>query len=293
MLQLLIPLLLCLAQFGLAQDPLKILQAAPFSISYNYTIPSKFNIATPTDISQEDVELHGVFGKKDFSDKSFLVYSFRTHKQSFEVKENQAQLHRSRIDLYQIDFPITYIRNDTNWLQVLRVAPGVYSDLKEIDGRDFDVATSYLATYKNDRHLQWIIGLSHNRQFGEEITFPLFGFKFRPNDSLLIGAILPRVYILYAIDRSHLTQFTISPAGNKWNILREQNETTDQSVNISYRSFRAGVSYEYMLPNLLSIKMEIGQIFGRELDAFNFSDINRSFKIDDSKFASLSIQKRF
>jgi len=179
-------------------------------------------------------------------------------------------------------------------MQILRVAPGIYTDYRNVvDTDDLDAAISYMATYNNDKKLKWILGIGHNRYLGDSITFPLLGFKYQPSESILIGAVLPYIYASYAYDHQNLLQLSLTPSGNKWNVNRDVDGVTNKSFDVSYRSFKAGVSYERMNEKLLSLRMEGGRMLFREFRYLHTKSSRSFISIENSNYFDLSLNKRF
>ena len=273
--------------------PAKIFTPPPYRISYSYTFPSTITVDDSSEISQSEIDFQGVVAKKDLSKDSFIIFGFRHHMELFRIQNTVLDQVDQEQNLYQIDLPITYIKNTENWFHVVRVAPGIYSDLTYINKDDLDAAITYLATYKSSETLQWIFGVGHNRFLGESLTFPILGFEYMPSEKLMIGAALPFIYASYTPDSFNLFQLSLTPAGNKWNINKNTEIEKNQSFNVLYRSFKAGVSYEKMFQNLFSLKFELGRNFYRELAYDQIDGSRNTLFIEDSEYLELAIRKRF
>lgn len=242
-----------------------------------------------TEITLEEFTLSSTFFAKDFAEGKLVLSTDYKHS-SFTSKSTAPDSSAKRSNhVHNASLIARYIKQQNEWRHIITLAPGIYSDLKSLDGDDLDMSASYTALQTLTSDLQWLMGFGYSRSFGDPSGFPIMGVNYTPNDDWQFKLGFPHTAIHYAPSDTLYTYFTLQPGGGKWNLEVDGND----DVNITYKSFEMLLGIESKISDSLWLSVEAGRVFGRN---FEISDTTNNtlgdVDIDASNVIAINLRIR-
>ncbi len=111
-------------------------------------------------------------------------------------------------ELYGMGLGLTYLKQWRNekWSTAFVVIPRLNSDLKKVDGNDYQVGGALLSTYKKNEKLSYKFGVYYNSEFFGPYILPLLGINWKVSPRLDIFGVLPnQLNIEYKISKVFYT----------------------------------------------------------------------------------------
>ncbi len=188
--------------------------------------------------------------------------------------------------VYDAEVSFRHLRKFGNgpWAMNAAVTLGQYSDFESSDADAFRVTGQAMAIYESSPTMQWVLGVAYlNRE--DLSVLPVGGVIYQPTPDMRYEAILPRPRVAWRLSGS-------SPGNNQerwayvagefgggiWSIERPTTLTQDL---LTYSDFRVLVGLEHKVTGGLSRRVEVGYVFGRELE---FASATPNVRLDDSLF---------
>jgi hypothetical protein len=106
----------------------------------------------------------------------------------FESPETEKQ------KLYGMGMSLTWLKQWKNkkWQTAFVAIPRLNSDLKKIDGNDYQAGGAVLAIYKKKETLSYKFGAYYNSEFFGPLILPLLGIEWKASERLNIFGVLPQ-----------------------------------------------------------------------------------------------------
>jgi hypothetical protein len=169
-------------------------------------------------------------------------------------------------DLHRVQLPIWLSAPGDRWLLRAHIAPGIFTssnvlgDFFNRGSSDDLYVTGRLELTRIDARTAWLIGVAHDRAFGESLTYPVVGVLLSPSETVDIRLAWPDPAIDVALTDRHSLSLRVFPAGNQWHV-----RTDDFSRDFDYRfeAWRSQLNWKVELPRSISIDVSIGYEFGR------------------------------
>lgn len=262
-------------------------RATPFELNISHAADAEIeNTGSPApELSSSEVELKAIFSTWDLDQGKLILGS--------QLRYTQYQFSGNNIadkDLYEIYFPLTYIRRVDRWTHITRLSLGLSSDFEEVDQEDLAAAAIYRALYKSTRHLDWVVGLGVNRNFGDVQAFPILGANYQASPQWRYELVLPQIKISYKPQRNYLFFFQLKPNGRQWNVEEEQ---SGNDVDITTKEIRTSLGFSYQSSNKLRLTLELGQLLERSIEVTDINDQEQDVDLEDSTQLSLSLGLSF
>lgn len=152
-----------------------------------------------------------------------------------------------------------------SWGADVSVTPGVYSDLEQSHSEGLRITGRAVGAYTASPTTQWIAGIVYlDRQ--DVSLLPAFGVIYTPSDDTRLDLVFPRPRFA----RRYQTLFGWERwwyvggefGGNSYAVERRP----AMSDILTYRDFRALLGWEQVSPTGLKERIELGYVFGRELE---------------------------
>lgn len=171
-------------------------------------------------------------------------------------------------DLHRLQLPLAYRRQGEGWRLDALLAPGVatssnvFKDLgSRASGDDFLLTGALALRYSRGPRSAWLLGLRHDRSFGESRTLPVAGLEYRPTAALGLRLAWPDPALELAISPRQTLTVDVFPAGQRWHVVSDElGETFDYRLE----GWRARATWSYRLTRSLVIDVGAGAGFGRE-----------------------------
>ena len=179
------------------------------------------------------------------------------------------------------------------WALRLEIDPGLYSDLRDLNGGDFNAPCSLRLVRTVSREFQWLIGLDVDLRSGT----PVMGgggarWQVTPNCTLLLVVPSPRV------------EWTVSPslvlfvgAGYRSSAYRVADDFGRRHARpeldaqiVDYREISAGAGLRWQLTPAVTVHAGAGWMFDRR---FQYADRNLLLNGDGAATAQLTVTGAF
>jgi hypothetical protein len=202
-------------------------------------------------------------------------------------------------DSYTLKAQLMLIRqvNDA-WTSILQVTPSLHSDLVAIDEDAFSLMGLAMWRYKSTVQSSWIMGVGFNRLFGVYKPIPLLAYQYRLAEGMQFDVGFPVTKAEYRW-RGDWSAFTsIAPVGGNWRYESDGSSSATPSssgsddkerLNLSYKSWVAGLGVRYRLKDQYWATIELGQSFDRKLNLDAEDHGQHDIAIDDTPVLMLSI----
>ena len=188
--------------------------------------------------------------------------------------------------VYDAEVSFRHLRKFGNspWAMNAAVTLGHYSDFESNDADAFRVTGQALAVYESSPAAQWVFGVVYlNRR--DLSVVPALGVIYQPTPDVKYEAILPRSRISWRLPVSSIGAGNECWAyiggefgGGIWSIERPATLTQDL---LTYNDYRILVGVERKVAGGLNRRLEVGYVFGRELE---FASATPDVRLDDTLF---------
>jgi len=275
---------------ALSVCPLATLSASTFSepvSEVRYATVSSADIDEKnanTDVGIDEVTIKSILTATEVAGDK-LVFSLDYKYNQFTVKSGNSE---DNDDVHNVSLMARYIREQGKWLHVFSLAPGLYSDMKEVTADDVDMTATYNFVYSKSNQLQWIAGIGYSRSFGDPMAFPILSAVIQPNKHWHLTLGFPKTSLSFSPSSQWHSYVKLQPNGGKWNLDAESSE----DVNLIYSSFELLAGVEHHLASDLWLGIEAGQSFARKLE-FSHSSSNKilgEVDIKDASFIGLNLR---
>ena len=180
------------------------------------------------------------------------------------------------------------VRYANGWAGLVRLAPGLYSDLESLDAQAFNAPLTLAAIRAFDPSLSAIAGIQIRPGF-ERVIMPVIGCEWEINDAWRLAAKLPESELIYYID-----DLWSAHAGFTWNnmtyAIREKGSFDRESLTVE--DFRLWTGVTRQISNQFQITADIGHVFKRSLEfGKNEEDlgIDSAMDVESSAFLRLAL----
>lgn len=175
------------------------------------------------------------------------------------------------------------------WTVQAMVSPGLYSDLKDIDGGDFNVPGLVLAFWQVNERLQLIAGAGVNARRDLPVI-PAIGGRWRFADDWTLMAVFPTPRIEYAASEAVTVFVGAELVRSAYRVAEDfgdrfgRPDLNDQDV--SYNEWRVGAGVRWKVAGAVSLALDAGWMGERE---FNFDDREVELTSDGAPYVQFSI----
>ena len=169
-------------------------------------------------------------------------------------------------DLHRVQLPIWFSVPGERWQLRAHVAPGIFTSSNVLG--DFFNRGSSDDLYVSGRveatrvgaPVSWLIGIAHDRSFGESLTYPVLGLQLSPAESVDIRLAWPDPAVEFALNERQSLSLRVYPAGNQWHV-----RTDDFSREFDYRfeAWRSQFNWNIGIAGSFSLDLSIGYEFDR------------------------------
>ncbi len=196
------------------------------------------------------------------------------------------------INTFDLSIPFNFmIPINEQWMIMALVAPGIHSDLKRVDYKDFKSAFLLLASYTYSEHLQISMGVAYSRIFGKDTFFPAAGLTWMPDDAWTIRLMFPKPGITYSLNERLRFSLGIEPAGGEWNIRDPRTiDNDDEEYTFEFKGWRTGAGAEYDITRNVSAFLDAGFTINRKYIIENDDATVLNSDVDDTPGFRLGIQ---
>src|SRR5512133_244648 len=164
------------------------------------------------------------------------------------------------------------------WLMRAELQPGLYGDLRRLDGRRFDAPFLLGFVYLIDADLQWMIGLRVDLK-SQYPVFPAAGVRWQFTDFWTLDLMLPNPRLEYDVNSKLQTYFGAAILAGTYVVsdhfgddrgLRQLNHAT-----LDYTELRLGPGLLWKVRPDLTLEAEAGYVVYRSWDFFD-QNINQT-----------------
>jgi hypothetical protein len=196
------------------------------------------------------------------------------------------------ISTFDISIPVNLmIPINPKWMIMAVAAPGVHSDLKKVDYRDFKSAFLLLANYTYSEDLQISIGAAYSRIFGEDRFFPAAGLTWKPAAAWTIRLVFPKPAVIYALNDKLRFMIGAEPAGGEWNIQDPViNNNDNEEYTFEFKGWRVGGGAEYDVTGMWTVYLDAGSTFSRTYKIENDDNTILNSDANDTLSLRLGLQ---
>jgi hypothetical protein len=196
------------------------------------------------------------------------------------------------INTFDLSIPINcMIPINEQWMIMALIAPGIHSDLKRVDYKDFKSAFLLLANYTYSEHLQISMGVAYSRIFGKDTFFPAAGLTWMPDDAWTIRLMFPKPGITYSLNERLRFSLGIEPAGGEWNIRDPRTiNNNGEEYTFEFKGWRMGGGAEYDITRNVSAFLDAGFTINRKYIIENDDETVLNSDVNDTPGFRLGVQ---
>jgi len=199
------------------------------------------------------------------------------------------------LNLYRVQVPLDFWHSfNDRWKAWGRVAPGLFTDFRNLDDDAFAVTVLALASYQIVPEFSAAFGAYYSRDLGEDRVLPALGLIWKPDLHWNIGLTFPRASVAYAPTDEWLFSLQVAPGGSGWSIT---DEVSGGNRRLDYKSWRAGLGVEHAVarvgPARLWAFLSGGVELGRELSVHEGDAVRFETGLENGPFFSGGIRLRF
>ncbi|MEI7729823.1 MAG: DUF6268 family outer membrane beta-barrel protein [Verrucomicrobiota bacterium] len=173
------------------------------------------------------------------------------------------------------------------------LAPGIYSDFKDINWSDFNMPFGLRANFNQSPEVHWMFGFMVNVR-SEYPVLPAVGVRWKLDDSWTLNLMVPKPGIEYKVNDA----LTLLAGGDfKGGAFRVAQDFGDRNGHrelnnqmLSYREIRAGVGLRYQMCKDWSVVADGGWMFDRR---FRFKERYFSLRAPNAPYVQLGIQASY
>lgn len=203
-----------------------------------------------------------------------------------------------QLQLHTIAAGIQYLWQNDDWTQILKIEPGIYSNLKDIDADDWGLALRYTAVYSESSTWSPVWGVGSDRQFGEPRIYPILGAIYSPNATLRLALAFPKTQLDFHFSKNWNLSSHIQPIGNQWNV----NQQTLQyprlpnqpsgSVDFVAKGYQFVIALEGRISEQFWLGMEWGYLFKRGYELKDDDSLELSIDLESTPMAGIAMKMR-
>ncbi len=246
------------------------------------------NTGSTADLTVKENQVHGGLFRSSLGEttlKGGVDYQYTRY-------EYEGIAGRNR-DLHRLQIPLHFSRASALWRLDGYVAPGVSTSsnvLKDLFNRGSRDDLYVSARFEGQRKAQartWIVGLAHDRLFGEPTLYPVFGVEFSPRPALDVRIAFPDPAIRYRVSDRMTLLGRLFPAGHEWHVVSD-----DFASEFDYRveAYRAQTSLNIRAWKALSVDFALGYEFGREHHFTDDAGTRIESRVDDQWSVALGFR---
>ena len=171
-----------------------------------------------------------------------------------------------------------------------RLAPGLNSDLKQVDRSDYRLNAMLMAFYPWRPNVQLAGGLVLSDWTGTYGVLPAAGLRWQASETVTLDLFMPRPRLLYKITEFSSLFIAAGPAGGQWNI--GEDSPDDPKRDLHYQALQATLGMEWRLRPGMAVTLAGGGLFYRSLETDGTPDpeLGRGVDIDDTVFMSVALK---
>lgn len=156
---------------------------------------------------------------------------------------------------------LAYVARNVNGTALkVDVYPGIYSDLSDLSLKDFYIPFQALAIQAFNPQISGLIGLAIYPGFDRWFD-PRFGIRAAPSEDWRVDLMYPESRVTYRPESIELYASLRHNAVNEFRL-----KESDERGSIALRDTRAALGAGWQLNDLLKVNVELGYIFGREVE---------------------------
>lgn len=246
-------------------------------VVYTWDAETSFEESTPGKVTCHEVEAVAALPVYQQDAFSFLLGG--------GIKWNQfafTGIDMSDEDVYTLTLPFDLIyEGPGDWSFWANITPGLFSDLRRVDGDDYKTLFHGLAMYDLFDCLTLTAGAAYDSAFGKDEWYPLGGVIWHINEQWELRLILPNPFLYWAPNRKLLLFAGAMPAGDKWNM---RDPDTFEGYDFKLESWRAGGGFEYQLAGPAWFHLSAGADIDRKYVIENETQTLLDSKADDTFF---------
>ncbi|MBN1268318.1 MAG: hypothetical protein JXB04_01925 [Kiritimatiellae bacterium] len=193
------------------------------------------------------------------------------------------------LDLYTLGLSLDLIRTEGPWTLWANATPSLFTDFERLTDDDFHALLGGMATYAWRPNVQWALGASYDREFGEDKLYPMAGAIWRPAREWEFNLVLPMPRITWAPTSKFLLFADARPAGGLWNI---SDDETDEEFDFKLEGYRLGLGAEYELAPHIWLHAAAGTSIERNYEISSGHTELLKSDADDTYFARAGIVVR-
>lgn len=179
------------------------------------------------------------------------------------------------------------------WNLRLDVRPGLFSDLEDINGDDFNAPLLIGISYRQSETLTWVAAMSIDAQRDIPIIGGL-GVRWQFAEDWTLSLLLPKPTIDYQLNDATTLYVGGELMGGAYRVAEDfGNRTGNPALNnevVSYREIRAGAGVRARLGQNFTATLEGGWVIDRR---FTFEDADLQLNGDGAAYFGLSLTARF
>lgn len=197
-------------------------------------------------------------------------------------------------DLHRLQLPIGF-RLDADGRRIdAFVAPGVATSsnvFKDLGGRysgdDFLLTGRVEARLRRGPRSAWLLGLAHDRSFGEGRTWPVAGIEFHPDASLGLRLAWPDPALSLALSDRQSVLVEVFPAGQRWRVVSDE---LGESFDYRLEAWRARATWSMRVAGSLVLDVGVGREFGREHGFTDDTGLRIDAEVDDGWLVGIGLR---
>lgn len=181
-----------------------------------------------------------------------------------------------------------------SWSGLARIAPGIRSDMEDIDEKDiyWSGHISFLYSLAGDGHIG--LGAGFSDDFGSPQAFPMLHLKLRPTDRWEIDGVLP-VNFTAACKLNHRMKagLDFQVVGNQYRLTEDA--PWDGSV-LNYKQMLAGPFIDFELHPRARVVLKGGVVFNHTIefrDSDDTDDVISETDFEDTTFMNINFYVPF
>lgn len=187
----------------------------------------------------------------------------------------------------------TMVERRDRWTLIGRVAPGIYSDLEDLDLGDFNIPAVVTAAYAWSPKLDLLLGL----RFDARNEIPVVGgpgLRWKPADEWTLNLFFPRPELVWRFRKDLSFRLGGAFVGGSYRVGErfgsDRGEPQLNDTQLTYREIRAVAGCTWQIDRSSSVQLDAGAVVNRRL---SFNDRKLQFGGGVAPFVSLAWTLRF
>ena len=169
-------------------------------------------------------------------------------------------------DLHRVQMPVWFSMPYAGWQIRAHIAPGIFTSSNVLGdffnrGSSDDLYVSgRLELKRQDAARAWLVGLAHDRSFGQSLSYPVAGLSLAPSDSVRLRLAWPDPAVDVTLSDRQALSFRVFPAGSQWHV-----RTDDFAQEFDYRfeAWRSQLTWNLGVFESVSVDVSLGYEFER------------------------------